>query len=331
MADGGSQRSLPLLTTSRARAFQRCPRYHDIRYNRGYRSAVDSGPLAFGSLFHRALEAWWKAPRAGALAAALEALSREVDADRFDLARAWTLIEGYDARWRDEPLVAERVEATFGLELVNPQTGAASRTWRLAGKVDAIVRREGQLWLLEHKTSSEDISPGTPYWSKLRLDTQVSIYLRGAVALGYDVEGCIYDVIGKPSLRPLLATPAEARKYTKSGQLYANQREQDETPEEYRERLRAAVAEQPDRYFQRGDVVRLEDETAESQWELWQTARSIRDAQIAERHPRYPDACWRFNRACDYFDVCTGSASLDDVSRFVHETDPHTELKEPTK
>ena len=332
-------RTLPLLTTSRARAFQRCPRFHHIRYDLGYRTTADCGPLAFGSLFHRALEAWWKAPadetdeRGVArlnhrLSAALEQLSLEVDADPFDVARAWTLIEAYDARWRDEPLTVERVEAVFELELVNPQTGASSRTWRLAGKVDAIVRRNGALWLLEHKTSSEDISPGSPYWSKLRLDTQVSIYLRGAAALGYDVEGCIYDVIGKPALRPLTATPPEARKYTKTGQLYANQRELDETPEEYRERLRAAIADSPDRYFQRGDVVRLEDESAEAQWELWQTARSIRDAQLAERHPRYPDACFRWNRACDYFDVCTGSGRLDDPSRFVRETDPHTEFRE---
>ena len=324
-------RSLPLLTTSRARAYQRCPRFHHIRYDLGYRTAADSGPLAFGSLFHRALEAWWKAPRPEALGAALGVLSREVDADRFDVARAQVLLEGYDARWRDEPLTAERVEAVFELELVNPQTGASSRTWRLAGKVDAIVRRpDGALWVLEHKTSSEDISPGSAYWPKLRLDTQVSIYLRGATALGYHVEGCIYDVIGKPALRPLTATPPEARKYTKAGQLYANQRELDETPEEYRERLRAALTESPDRYFQRGDIVRLEDESTEAQWELWQTARSIRDAQLAERHPRYPDACFRWNRACDYFDVCTGSGRLDDTSRFVRETDPHTELRETT-
>lgn len=356
--------ALPLLTTSRARAFQRCPRYHHIRYDLGYRTAEDSGPLAFGSLFHRALEAWWTARRELALEAALEQLSLEVDADPFDRVRAEVLIEGYDARWRDEPIETVAVEAVFELELVNPETGAASRTWRLAGKVDAIARRSGALWLVEHKTSSEDISPGTPYWSKLRLDTQVSNYMRGAAALGYQVEGCIYDVVGKPGIRPGLATPVEERKYTQpkdkacpeckkkgarpaphvvdglecvdgrivtdpGGRLYANMRDTDETPHEFRTRLREHLAERPERYYQRGDVLRLQDEVTEAQWELWQTARSIRDAQLADRHPRYPDACFRFNRACEFFDVCTGSASLDDVSRFVREDDPHTELREP--
>lgn len=321
--------SLPLLTTSRARAFARCPRYHHLRYNLGYRSVEDAGPLAFGKFFHRALEAYWKAPREEALAVALATLAQEVEADPFDLAKARVLMEGYDARWHEDGLTVERVEATFQLELVNPTTGAKSRTWRLAGKVDAIVRRaDGSVWLLEHKTSAEDISPGSAYWQKLRLDTQVTIYLRGSAALGYHVEGCIYDVIGKPGLRPLKATPPEARKYTKDGRLYANQRERDETPEEYRDRLREAIAESPDKFFQRGEVVRMEDETNEFAWELWQHARSIREAEIAERHPRNPDACFRWNRACEFFGVCTQTQSLDDTFRFVRETDPHVELRE---
>lgn len=355
-------RQLPLITTSRARAFRRCARLHHLRYNLGYRLAVDDdGPRGFGSLFHRALEAWWTAPRAGALTASLELLSREADADPFDLAKARVLLEGYDARWRDELLDVERVEAQFEIDLVNPQTGASSRTWRLAGKIDVIVRRNGAPWIVEHKTSSEDISPGTPYWSKLRLDTQVSTYLRGARAIGCAVEGCIYDVIGKPGLRPSKATPEEERQYTKpkdkacpeckkkssgpaphvvdgltcsggrivtdpGGRLYANQRDADETPDEYADRLRAHIAERPDRYYQRGDVVRLQDEATEAAWELWQVARSIRDAQLAERHPRNPDGCFFFGRPCDFFGVCTGAGDLNDTSRFVREDNPHVEL-----
>jgi hypothetical protein len=47
------------------------------------------------------------------------------------------------------------------------------------------------------------------------MDGQVSTYFDGAASLGLDVAGCIYDVIGKPGIRPLQATPVEARKYTK--------------------------------------------------------------------------------------------------------------------
>lgn len=322
------QHHLPLITASRVRAFQRCPRYHHIRYNLGYRTTERAAPLAFGSLFHRALEAWWTAADGPRIEAAIEQLDREVDSDPYDLARAQALIEGYDIRWSDAGLTPELVEATFELPLTNPQTGAASRTYRLAGKVDAIVRSGPQLWLLEHKTTSETITPGSAYWAKLRMDNQVSMYLNGAEALGRPVSGCIYDVIGKPTLRPYKATPPEVRKYKKDGSLYANQREEDETPEEYLSRLRWDISENPDRYYQRAEVVRIGDELQEFDWELWQTARAIRDAEIAERHPRNPNACFQWQRPCDYFDVCSGSASLDDVSRFVHETDPHPELQE---
>jgi hypothetical protein len=38
--------------------------------------------------------------------------------------------------------------------------------------------------VVEHKTSSEDVTPGSFYWSRLRMDGQVSVYFDGARALG---------------------------------------------------------------------------------------------------------------------------------------------------
>jgi len=140
--------------------------------------------------------------------------------------------------------------------------------------------------------------------------------LEYAESLGFDVEGCIYDVIRKPSLKRLEATPVESRKYKKDGSLYANQRDVDESPEEFRERFRAYVGEHLLDLFQRGEVVRAETELSDYAFDLWQTARLIREAELAERHPRNPDACRQWNRFCEYFDVCTGAASLDDATRF---------------
>jgi hypothetical protein len=62
------------------------------------------------------------------------------------------------------------------------------------------------------------------------------------------------------------------------GRLYANQRETDETVDEYRDRVRAAIAEDPDRYYQRGLVVRLEAQLAEADAELWQLGQTLREA-----------------------------------------------------
>lgn len=306
---------LPLITNSRAKAFRRCARFHLIAYQQGIRPVSKAAPLGFGGTFHKMLEAWWNATELR-LEAALAALGQVDELDELDRIRLEELMLGYDARWADEPLRTLRVEAQFECELRNPESGAVSRTWRLGGKLDAIAERDGRPWLVEHKTTSEDISPGSTYWRKLRIDSQVSTYFVGAASLGFDVEGCIYDVIRKPKLSRLEATPPETRKYKKDGSLYASQRDRDETNEEFRERFRAYVGDHLLDLFQRGDVTRVEDDLADAAFDLWQTARLIREAELAGRHPRNPDACFQWSRECEYFGVCTGAATLDDATRF---------------
>jgi Holliday junction resolvase-like predicted endonuclease len=307
--------SLPLLTNSRAKAFRRCARFHQNSYILRYRPCQKAEALHFGSVFHLMLAAWWTANPELRLSSALDEVGlRELD--EIDRILAEELILAYDARWSEEPLRTERVEVQFETALINPATGALSRTWRLGGKIDVIASRDGRPMIVEHKTTSEDIAPGSAYWRKLRIDSQVSTYFLGAQSIGFDVETCIYDVIRKPKLEPLKATPEASRKYTKQGALYANQRDRDETPEEFRARLREHIAENIEKLFQRGEVVRSEAELAEFNFDMWQTARMIREAEVAERHPRNPDACFQWSRACEYFDVCTGAASLTDESRF---------------
>jgi hypothetical protein len=322
---------LPLLTNSRAKAFRRCARFHLHAYQEGYRPLAKAAALGFGGLFHHMLEAWLLAESELRVEAALAKLEeKSAGLNEFDRIRLQELMLGYDARWGTEPLTVERVEAQFECELRNPESGAASRTWKLGGKVDAIVTRDGRPWLMEHKTTGDDISPGSTYWRKLRIDSQVSTYFLGAASLGYDVEGCIYDVIRKPKLQRLEATPQESRKYKKDGTLYASQRDVDESPEGFRERFRAYVGEHLLDLFQRGDVTRVEEDLADAGFDLWQTARLIREAELAGRHPRNPDACFQWSRECEYFGVCTGAATLDDTTRFRKVESANEELDNAT-
>jgi hypothetical protein len=250
--------------------------------------------------------------------------------DAYELVRAEALISGYHYRWNEFADAYEviSVEVKFRTALVNPQTGASSRIWELGGKLDVLVRKRegGDVYLVEHKSTSEDIGAGSEYWRRLRMDGQVSIYYEGAAALGHHVAGCIYDVLKKPALRPHKATPVEDRKYKKDGALYANQRESDETPEEFRARLVEAIAEAPDKYFQHGDVVRLEGEVAEALWDIWQIAQQLNEAANRDRFPRNPDACSVFGRTCEFLDVCSGGGSLDDATRFKRLDHVHPEL-----
>lgn len=175
---------------------------------------------------------------------------------------------------------------------------------------------------VEHKTTSSDIEPGGAYWKRLTLDTQVSQYL-GA---GEGVDGMLYDVIRKPGLRPYKATPPDERKYTKAGTIYASQRENDETPSEYEARLVEDIAANPNKYYQRGVVVRLEHETIEAARDTWLVAGSIRESVRLNAWPRNPGACDSYGRTCDYWQVCAGQASLLDDALYRTAAEPHEEL-----
>ena len=187
------------------------------------------------------------------------------------------------------------------------------------------------LLILETKTSSEDITPGSTYWKRIRMDPQIGVYLRAAQQKGLDVAGIGYDVLGKPALRPLKATPLESRKYTKPtktepSRLYANQRDRDETPEEYGERCLAAIAAEPDAYYQRALPVRLFQEQHDGAVDVWQTAQTMREARRLNVFPRNPDACFRWSRACDFLAACCGDVPIDDPLLFRQQEREHEEL-----
>jgi hypothetical protein len=219
---------MQLLTASRLKAYRRCQRYHHHRYVEGYRPVTDSEALRFGTLMHRGLEVWWRELLEDPAIDEHVQLERAVDElavekDPYVRIRAEVLLAGYHLMWRDEGLVPLAMEQPFECDLVNPKTGAASRTYRLAGKIDVLARtRDGRVVVIEHKTAGVDIGVGSTYWQQLRLDGQVSTYFAGGDALGRQpgplagitIDDCIYDVIAKPKIEPREATPVEKRETT---------------------------------------------------------------------------------------------------------------------
>lgn len=319
-----------LITVSRMRDFNACRRRHQIKYELGYRPISTAAALSFGTLVHAGLEAWWRG--GGDLAAAMSAVQKSLtsDSDDVTIAKVNVLLAGYDARWKPTMASFEVIgaEVEFRAPLRNPATGYPCRDLEVAGKLDVIVRKvaDGSVWFVEHKTSAEDLSSGSTYWQRLRMDPQVSVYYDGAKALGHDVAGCIYDVLAKPRERLLLATPEASRKYKKDGTLYANQRERDETIDEFRDRVAANMAESPDAYFGRAEVVRTDAELIESARDTHATALMIRECERTGRNPRNPDACFLPGRSCAFHDVCCGVCGLDDETRFIRLASVHPEL-----
>lgn len=342
--------NLPILTISRLKAARLCLRYHKLRYLDGLKSVREASTTHFGTLQHAGLEAWWLSPAPDErLDRALDAIYSAGEPDPFELAKAVVLMAGYDTVWGEQPYEVIGVETEFSGPLISPLSGAESRTWQRGGKIDAIVREPdtGRVLVVEHKTSSEDIRQGSDYWRRLRMDGQVTAYFEGARFLGYDVAGCLYDVILKPSQRQsdvpvideegvkIVIDASGARVRTKDGKKWRETgdtkqgytlRTRPETAAEYQERIGAIVSTDLSSYFQRGEVARLAQEMHDGLLDDWHFAQTLRDAERLGRAPRNPDACVRYGRTCEFFDACTGVASLDDKNRFKRSANVHPEL-----
>lgn len=337
------------LTNSMRSKFAACHRAYKIAYVDMIRPAVDSDALTFGTQMHALLEKYWKRE---------PILDTDYQCeDPYRSATLRALFDGYCLKWMNADFGKyEAVVAEIGFEapLMNPETGALSRTWKLAGKIDAIAKEKdtGRYVIVEHKTTSQDIGPGSDYWRKIPIDGQVSGYYVGAKTAGYEAENCLYDVIRKPAIKPSKTVPvldeqglkiavyedSGERAYLKNGKPRQTASKEDgivlmvrdETPEEWTERLKSDIAERPDYYYARLDVARSSDDLAEYLFDMWAVGREIADAERMGRFSRNPQACSVFG-TCEYFDVCTGCASLDDVTLYKKVDTPNPELDTTNK
>jgi len=206
-----------------------------------------------------------------------------------------------------------------------------------------------KVYLLETKTSAEDISPGSTFWKRTILDPQLSLYLPAIRKLGHDPCGAIYDVCRKPDQRPgtiplvdddgvkIVHDAAGQRVRTKDGKKWRQTgdtaagyvlQSRPETFEEYGYCCFEAIAEDPAKFYARGVVVRLESDEREAAQDMWNTATLMRDARRLNIYPRNVDACVSWGRECDYLSVCSGMMDLKDPLFFRFEEDIHEELAE---
>lgn len=154
-----------------------------------------------------------------ALQAAIDAIERSRGStDPLIVAKVRALMFGYAHRWAGDDYVTISAEEAYHLPVINPATGAASRTFTQGGKFDGVIERDGKVYLLEHKSSSEDIiDPDAVYWRRLEIDSQVSHYVMANWMMERKVDGTLYDVIGKPGIKPRALTIAERKQIAEEG------------------------------------------------------------------------------------------------------------------
>jgi len=297
------------LTNSVKSLYQECPRKFFIKHERGFVPVREASYLAFGTVIHSAIEQFYNGVEFKDID-----FGKEIE-NEFEMVKIHELIRGYINHWgRFEEVIA--TEKEFKFPLLNPKTKSASRTFEMAGKIDGVVKQNGIVSVIEHKTTADNIEdPSCDYWLKLSLDPQISGYFVGAETLGFEPTNIIYDVIKKPTIKPFKETPDDKKKYKKDGTLYANLHDADETPKAYRERLRSDIAENPNKYFQRKDIPRIADDLIEFLSDSWSVAKLIMESRNNDFFPRRISQCFNYSK-CPYVGVCSKLESLDDVALF---------------
>lgn len=298
-------------TNSEMSTLKRCERLHFYRYVM-LRGQLGEKPKALtdGNDGHEWLEDWW--------------LQKEDTRHPKD-PKIRAMCHGYDARYSSVTVdgndTGQPEFKILGIEQVLSFT--ISDGIRVALKLDGLIQTpDGKNWVLEHKTSGVDTTPGSDYWTALRLDSQISTYILACKVNGIDVEGVLYDVLNKPALKQLQATPIAARKYTKAtakapSRLYAGQREEDETEEEFYLRCLEAISAEPERYYRREFVRRSDQELTEAAIEIKEWARRARQNKDSYEGARFnlpvrnSTGCSRYGRLCEYFGACSGAQQIE--------------------
>ena len=128
--------------------------------------------------------------------------------------QATALVSAYHDRWvADAYWRPCEVGGRFHLPLVNPDSGRPSRTFTHSGAYAGMVEVEGQPWLLEHRTTSDEIElPAAPFWQALVADSQSAGYLLAHERSGQPLAGVAYDIVRRPEIRPRLVPKGSAKR-----------------------------------------------------------------------------------------------------------------------
>lgn len=342
-----------LLTHSRQGCFKVCRRQHYYSYELGVRRALDGKALRMGSAHHDAIEALGQgrslAEACDRIHARYDVMPEEYDSLEWEYERE-TLLRlacAYEWRWQDDKLEYLATERAFDLPLTNPATGKPTTNFRLAGKIDGIVKdREGRVSVKESKLLGDDIGIESDLWRRLRIDHQITLYVYAARQLGFQVDAVLYDVTRKPSIAPTqvplldelgakivldqygLRVKTERGQFRQTGDKEKGYVLQSRpmTPEEWGQKLTNDIAERPDFYFHRREIARLDCDIEEYRRELWDIQLTMREAQREGKHYRTVNV--NTCKFCAYQEPCFNGIDLagETPAGFVRVSDVHPEL-----
>ena len=325
-----------ILTNSSMRVMRSCMRKWQLKYVERL-GRIDTGEeseaLFFGDIVHQALEEYFKFTMN-----ASDNASRYWILDRFlsqrcegeMLMKARAMMDGYIRKWKGDPDKYEPIdtELQFSGNIHNPDTNGISRTFKFAGRVDAVVQdAKGNYWIIEHKTAAY---VDGAYLERLWTDSQIALYTMYLREQGIPIKGVIYDILTKCKYSQKAGeTEAEYKirhadlcAKNKSGKSSAK-RQMPETDQEYFARL-LQFHSQPEVYHR--ETILIDDARIElAKNELWDATKRYLDAKSRNYYGINADACFNYGRRCTYFDYCSsGNSNVLDLH--FEQVQPHSEL-----
>lgn len=237
-------------TTSMVKCFKQCRMKYYLEYVEGIKPIKTPAALKRGTLYHKGLELLLQGTPLADIREALYDMEEKacevsgVDFDAVAPGLAFLMVQAFERESGYKSWKVFEVEKSFEVPTAYGK--------RLIGKIDAFIENEGNYFLIEHKSTTRWNGDGAEYLHNLLWDEQPTNYLYAINRMKEDgtisapeIKGVFYVITEVPKLIPYQATPMEKRKYKRDGSLYANQHENDETPEEYLDRCAAWYAEQP--------------------------------------------------------------------------------------
>tara|TARA_Y100001963_G_scaffold157231_1_gene252872 strand:+ start:4487 stop:5491 length:1005 start_codon:yes stop_codon:yes gene_type:complete len=301
-----------IYTTSSIGAFQACPKLYDLRMNHDLESKDRPSYFRLGSLFHEAKEIWAIATDkpAGLREAQKFIAKAELPEGGEDIrCKVVAMMSAYHRVWRGNGVKYHDTELEF--------TCVTEKGKKLAGICDAIVYHEGRWWIMETKTAA---TVDESYIDRMRHQRQALLYtyaikrLLGGTKIDdharyRDIAGVLYDFIQKPTLKRKKATPEDKRKYTKGGDLYKGQRENDESDLDYTNRMHDWYAATMYESIRRVEVVFSEHQLDAFAEDLHKSIRLIELCDSEDAWPMALSACHAYNRACEFAPYCRSANS----------------------
>ncbi|MFN3326782.1 MAG: PD-(D/E)XK nuclease family protein [Bryobacteraceae bacterium] len=324
----------PMVTTySMWNQFRNCRKAVEWRYLDHLVPLQRDRNLHFGSLIHECLQSWHQRRDLAEVLALIDRLCPyrlQDENQQRDWHLATAMMRAYAARYVEEEFEVVALEQVFEGPIVNPATGAASRSFVLAGKVDGIVRIGGEYFILESKTASQIDSD---YLERLWTDFQITIYAHYIEqTMGMPITGILYNVLVKAKLQQgkgetedeFQARRADLLAKSKTGRTTAKRR-MPETDDEFQQRLAEKYADPA--MFHREMLYLSRDRFEILRSELWELTQAFLDARRRGVFYQNTSFCFNYQRPCPYFALCRSNGNPNVIENFYQRAEPNEELR----